>query len=147
MSARFLNLFGRSFVVRKTSEDIFEISSQLYKNRYGNIVKTHLNEHTVGDFIEKSNLSNDRDINTLYINSFTFLDMECFEVFNKTVANHECKTTNLMVHQGIIDPFCTNLIFKNNKVFDECYCIDNGFHVNKLILDKILNIEDDKQTK
>lgn len=147
MTARFLNLYGRSFVVRKTSEDIFETASHWYKNRYGNIVKTHLNEHTVGDFIEKSELRNDRDRNILYINSFTFLDMECFKAFNKTVANYECKTTNLIVHQGVIDPFCTNLIFKNNQVFDECYCIDNGFHVNKLLLDKILNIENDKPTK
>ena len=144
---RFLNLYGRPFFVHKSSEDIYGIASTWYKSKYGNITRTHLNEINFEDFIKKNETNIDCKINTLYINSFTYLDPKCFETFNKIITDHEFKTSNLIVHEDIIDPCFTSLIFKDHTVFDDCYFINNDFYMNKIILDKVLDIEEANQAK
>lgn len=140
MTIHVINLFGRPYFTRQATCEVFKIVSEYHYDKFKKIKKAHLNENNVEAFIENEIKDKERGSCNLYISPFTFFDMSCFELLNKRIINSNCKVTNFIVHNDVIEPYYMNLIFNKYKSFDAPYHIKNDFHIKKRSLEEVLQI-------
>ena len=141
MTIHVLNLFGRPYYTRQASCEVFKIISNYHFDKFKTIKTANLHENNVEEFIENEKNKKKRGSRNLYISSFSFFDIDCFELLNKRIVSSNCKATNFIVHDDIIEPYYMNLIFSKYKVFDAPYHIKNDFYIKKNKLEKVLQIE------